>query len=87
MDRIASSSKDWLLALALISGLLGSVGVAKYVSTTFAIGVVASVVSVALAALLFRCMRSSIYTRAVLLFLFTLFFVLSVRWLSALGTL
>ena len=84
MDRIASSSKDWLLLVALVAGLLGSVALAKHVPLTTAIGLGSAVASLALAALLFRHMLSRIATRATLLCLFTLTFILSVRWLSTL---
>ena len=85
MERIASTSNDWLLAVALAAGLLGSVALATHVPMTLAIGLGSSVAAAAVAAMLFRCMRCSTATRAALLFVFAISFVTSVRWLSTLA--
>ena len=86
MDRIAGPSRDWLLLVALVAGLLGSVALAQHAPLTTAIGLGSGVASVALAALIFHQMRASIAARATLLCLFTLAFILFVRWLGTLVT-
>nr|CAP49094.1 putative integron gene cassette protein [uncultured bacterium]CAP49140.1 putative integron gene cassette protein [uncultured bacterium] len=86
MDRMARPSKDWLLLVALVAGLLGSVALAQHAPLTTAFGLGSAIAAVALAALILHHMRSAIAVRATLLCLFTLALILSVSWLSTLVT-